>query len=78
MTHVEFSTSQLVFVGNDCRGVRIKIMLLSSCCSSRHGIGFSDSNIVLPGGHQPDTAMEVLFYVPAWRGVWRRRCADGL
>ena len=24
--------------------------------------GFSDSNIVLPGGHQPDTAMEVLFY----------------
>jgi ABC-type transport system involved in multi-copper enzyme maturation permease subunit len=24
--------------------------------------GFSDPNIVLPGGHQPDTAMEVLFY----------------
>ena len=23
--------------------------------------GFSDPNIVLPGGHQPDTAMEVLF-----------------
>ena len=24
--------------------------------------GFSDPNIVLPGGHQPDNAMEVLFY----------------
>lgn len=24
--------------------------------------GFSDPNIVLPGGHRPDTAMEVLFY----------------
>ncbi|HJL97971.1 MAG: ABC transporter permease [Euryarchaeota archaeon] len=24
--------------------------------------GFSDPNIILPGGHQPDTAMEVLFY----------------
>ncbi|DAC22414.1 MAG TPA: hypothetical protein D7H91_02625, partial [Candidatus Poseidoniales archaeon] len=24
--------------------------------------GFSDPNIVLPGGHQPDTPMEVLFY----------------
>ena len=24
--------------------------------------GFSDPNIVLPGGHQPDTTMEVLFY----------------
>lgn len=24
--------------------------------------GFSDPNIVLPGGHQPDTSMEVLFY----------------
>ena len=24
--------------------------------------GFSDPNIILPGGHQPDEAMEVLFY----------------
>tara|TARA_B100000123_G_scaffold236095_1_gene187269 strand:- start:2635 stop:3354 length:720 start_codon:yes stop_codon:yes gene_type:complete len=24
--------------------------------------GFSDPNIVLPGGHRPDTSMEVLFY----------------
>ena len=24
--------------------------------------GFSDPDIVLPGGHQPDSAMEVLFY----------------
>ena len=24
--------------------------------------GFSDPNIVLPGGHQPESAMEVLFY----------------
>ena len=44
-------------------GVRIKIMLpILVLFLPGMAWGFSDSNIVLPGGHQPDTAMEVLFY----------------
>ena len=44
-------------------GIRLKIMLpILLLFLPGMAWGFSDSNIVLPGGHQPDTAMEVLFY----------------
>ena len=44
-------------------GIRLKIMLpILLLFLPGMAWGFSDPNIVLPGGHQPDTAMEVLFY----------------
>ena len=44
-------------------GVRLKVMLpILILFLPGLAWGFSDPNIVLPGGHQPDTAMEVLFY----------------
>lgn len=44
-------------------GIRLKIMLpILILFMPGLAWGFSDPNIVLPGGHQPDTAMEVLFY----------------
>ena len=44
-------------------GIRLKIMLpILLLFMPGLAWGFSDPNIVLPGGHQPDTAMEVLFY----------------
>lgn len=44
-------------------GVRLKIMLpILLLFLPGMAWGFSDPNIILPGGHQPDTAMEVLFY----------------
>jgi len=44
-------------------GIRLKIILpILLLFLPGMAWGFSDSNIVLPGGHQPDTAMEVLFY----------------
>jgi ABC-type transport system involved in multi-copper enzyme maturation permease subunit len=44
-------------------GIRLKIMLpILLLFLPGLAWGFSDPNIVLPGGHQPDTAMEVLFY----------------
>ena len=44
-------------------GVRLKIILpILLLFHPGMAWGFSDTNIVLPGGHQPDTAMEVLFY----------------
>ena len=44
-------------------GIRLKIMLpILLLFLPGMAWGFSDANIVLPGGHQPDTAMEVLFY----------------
>jgi len=44
-------------------GVRLKIILpILLLFLPGMAWGFSDTNIVLPGGHQPDTAMEVLFY----------------
>ena len=43
--------------------IRLKIMLpILLLFLPGMAWGFSDPNIVLPGGHQPDTAMEVLFY----------------
>ncbi|MEC8817374.1 MAG: ABC transporter permease subunit [Candidatus Thermoplasmatota archaeon] len=44
-------------------GVRLKIMLpILLLFLPGMAWGFSDPNIVLPGGHRPDTSMEVLFY----------------
>ena len=44
-------------------GIRLKIMLpILLLFLPGMAWGFSDPNIVLPGGHRPDTAMEVLFY----------------
>ena len=44
-------------------GIRLKVMLpILILFLPGLAWGFSDPNIVLPGGHQPDTAMEVLFY----------------
>jgi len=44
-------------------GIRLKIMLpILLLFLPGMAWGFSDPNIVLPGGHQPDTAIEVLFY----------------
>ena len=44
-------------------GIRLKIMLpILLLFLPGMAWGFSDPNIVLPGGHQPDTPMEVLFY----------------
>ena len=44
-------------------GIRLKIMLpILLLFLPGMAWGFSDPNIVLPGGHQPDTAMEMLFY----------------
>lgn len=44
-------------------GIRLKIMLpILLLFLPGMAWGFSDPNIVLPGGHQPDTAMEILFY----------------
>ena len=44
-------------------GIRWKIMLpILLLFLPGMAWGFSDPNIVLPGGHRPDTAMEVLFY----------------
>ena len=44
-------------------GIRLKIMLpILLLFMPGLAWGFSDPNIVLPGGHQADTAMEVLFY----------------
>ena len=44
-------------------GVRLKVMLpILILFLPGLAWGFSDPSIVLPGGHQPDTAMEVLFY----------------
>ena len=44
-------------------GVRLKIMLpILLLFLPWMAWGFSDPNIVLPGGHRPDTSMEVLFY----------------
>ena len=44
-------------------GIRLKIMMpILLLFLPGMAWGFSDPNIVLPGGHRPDTAMEVLFY----------------
>ena len=44
-------------------GIRLKIMLpILLLFLPGMAWGVSDPNIVLPGGHRPDTAMEVLFY----------------
>ena len=44
-------------------GIRIRIMLpILLLFLPGMAWGFSDPNIVLPGNHQPDTPMEVLFY----------------
>lgn len=44
-------------------GIRLKVMLpILILFLPGLAWGFSDPYIVLPGGHQPDTAMEVLFY----------------
>ena len=44
-------------------GIRLKIMMpILLLFLPGMALGFSDPNIVLPGGHRPDTAMEVLFY----------------
>jgi len=44
-------------------GIRLKIMLpILILFLPGMAWGFSDPNILLPGGHQPSTAMEVLFY----------------
>ena len=44
-------------------GIRLKIMLpILLLFLPGMAWGFSAPNIVLPGGHRPDTAMEVLFY----------------
>ncbi len=44
-------------------GIRLKIMMpIILLFLPGMAWGFSDPNIVLPGGHRPDTAMEVLFY----------------
>ena len=44
-------------------GVRLKIMLpILLLFLPGMAWGFSDPNSVLPGGHRPDTSMEVLFY----------------
>ena len=44
-------------------GIRLKMMLpILLLFLPGMAWGFSDPNIVLPGGHRPDTAMEVLFY----------------
>jgi len=44
-------------------GVRLKVMLpILLLFLPGMAWGFSDPNIVLPGGHRPDTSMEVLFY----------------
>ena len=44
-------------------GIRLKIMLpILLLFLPGMAWGFSDPNIVLPGGHRPATAMEVLFY----------------
>lgn len=44
-------------------GIRMKIMMpILLLFLPGMAWGFSDPNIILPGGHRPDTAMEVLFY----------------
>ena len=44
-------------------GIRLKIMMpILLLFLPGMAWGFSDPNIVLPGGHRPDTAMEILFY----------------
>ncbi len=44
-------------------GIRLKIMMpILLLFLPGMAWGFSDPNIILPGGHRPDTAMEVLFY----------------
>ncbi len=44
-------------------GLRLKLMMpILLLFMPGLAWGFSDPNIVLPGGHQPDNAMEVLFY----------------
>ena len=44
-------------------GIRMKIMLpILVLFIPGMAWGFSDPNIILPGGHQPSNAMEVLFY----------------
>ena len=44
-------------------GIRMNIMLpILILFLPGMAWGFSDPNIILPGGHQPSTAMEVLFY----------------
>ena len=45
------------------KSIRLKVMLpILLLFMPGLAWGFSDPNIVLPGGHQPDQAMEVLFY----------------
>ena len=45
------------------KSIRLKVMLpILLLFMPGLAWGFSDPNIVLPGGHQPDNAMEVLFY----------------
>ena len=44
-------------------GIRLKVMLpILILFLPGLAWGFSDPNIILPGGHQPSNAMEVLFY----------------
>lgn len=44
-------------------GIRLKVMLpILVLFLPGLAWGFSDPDIILPGGHQPSTAMEVLFY----------------
>ena len=44
-------------------GIRLKVMLpILVLFMPGLAIGFSDPNVILPGGHQPSNAMEVLFY----------------
>ena len=44
-------------------GIRLKVMLpILILFLPGLAWGFSDPDIILPGGHQPSNAMEVLFY----------------